>query len=162
MTIRFYVPQLGDQIRLVKDWTFKLHVESRNEKLFKFLKGSEETVETITYTQNSWNNGVATPHPYSYQSRTRHPRMVTLREGCLLKVDRIYIRQGQEGFDSITFYLMEIPESMKDEVNMSSKKAPFEKKAAPKTLARFWVKVNDANNIYFEPATEPDVEFDLT
>lgn len=157
MSIRLYVPQLGDQIRLTQDWTFKLHVESRNEKLFKFLKGSEETRTTIV---NSHYINPLTGKPHEYIQTTRHPRMVTLREGCLLKVDRIYIRQGQEGFDSITFYLMEIPESMKDEVNLSGKKAPFEKKAV-KTLARFWVKVADANNIYFEPATEPDVEFNL-
>lgn len=157
-TIRLYIPQLGDQIRLVKDWTFKLHVEHRNEKLFKFLKGSTEVTETINSSYHDWRTGQIVPH--TFVRTTRQPRNVTLREGCLLQVDRIYIRQGQGDFDSITFFLVEIPESMHDEVNMNAKKAPFQKK---KTLARFWVKVADANNIHFEPATEPDdVEFNLT
>lgn len=137
--LRFYIPQLNDRIRLTQDWSFKLHAEHRNRSLFELMKGSTKgIVKDYWGSRESWNS-----------------RVVTLRAGCLLQVDRIFIRKGSEGFDSITFALIEMPESMNEDVN--------EYKRTKKTIARFWVKIHDANNIYFEPATEPnDVEFNLT
>ena len=140
--IRFYMPQLGDSIRLTKDWTFKLYSERRNKSLFELIKGSK-FVDSRMYEHGMYT------HETPWISRN-----ITLNIGTLLKVDRIYIRQGQPEFDSVTFSILEIPDSMKDEIN------PVKK--TKKLLARFWVKIFDVNNIYFEPATEPtDIEFDL-
>lgn len=139
--VRLYVPFPGDEILLTRDWTFKLHNEKRNVSLFAFMKGSNRLKET----KDRW--GYTIRHPV-YDSR-----MVTLKAGCLLEVDRIYIRKGQEGWDSITFQLLEIPESMKEDVT--------DVRHGKKLIARFWTKILDANNIYFEPATKPDIELDL-
>jgi hypothetical protein len=57
---------------------------------------------------------------------------VTLPKDTILKVDRIYIRQGSEDFDSVTFRISDCPN--KDLIKK-----------------RFWVKLDDANKLEFEP-----------
>lgn len=37
MTMNFYVPEIGDEIVLSEDWTFKLHAENRNQDLGIFF-----------------------------------------------------------------------------------------------------------------------------
>ena len=64
---------------------------------------------------------------------------MTLLAGTVLKVDRIYIRKGSAEYSSITFFVSESPMP-----ELSSKKGP---------KRRFWVKLQDANNIEFEPLT---------
>jgi hypothetical protein len=69
---------------------------------------------------------------------------LTLPEGTILTPDRYYIRQGANGFDSVTFRLQK-PDG----------KQP---KGAPKPpTGRFWVKLDDANRIEFEipPEVQP-------
>jgi len=47
MTNRMYIPEIGDHIRLTKDWTFELHAEGRNEALANFFGYRK-------YGGNSW------------------------------------------------------------------------------------------------------------
>lgn len=58
----------------------------------------------------------------------------TLPKGTQLKIDRIYIRKGQDEYSSITFYIEDCPD----------------KTFKPKKKIRFWVKLSDVNNIIFE------------
>jgi hypothetical protein len=43
--MKLYVPEIGDHIRLIKDWTFTLHAEGRNETL----------AEMFGYRKYGWN-----------------------------------------------------------------------------------------------------------
>lgn len=118
--IQLFVPRCGTLLRLKKAWTFKLHNEGRNESLFEALG--------LPYEQNPWKNPV-------------EPIPCGLPIGTVLKVDRVYIRQGCKGpssdFDSMSFQIMSCP---KEGV---SKKHGFGK-------TRFWVKMEDANFIVAE------------
>lgn len=58
----------------------------------------------------------------------------TLPKGTQLKIDRIYIRKGNEDYSSITFYIEDCPD----------------KTFRPKKKIRFWSKLDDVNNIIFE------------
>lgn len=98
----FYIPKIGDEIELSEPWEFKLFREQRNKKLFAYLGIAEEV---------------------NYQTRNKFIKTI-LQKGTRLKIERIYIRVGQEEFDSITFLI----------TNVTIKHKP-----------RFWVKLEDAN-----------------
>lgn len=69
-------------------------------------------------------------NPGSYWTRDKNidktPRPYTFPKGSVLEIDRIYIRQGNEAYSSITF------------------------KIRGKTVRRFWAKLDDANKIECE------------
>jgi len=113
---QLYLPEIGDQLRLVKPWTFLLYNEGRNKGLWdalgiKLSKGRREN--------GSWIE----PKPVE----------VSLPEGTLLTVDRIYIRQGMKEYSSVTFR----------SILKGIKKKP-----------RFWAKLGDVNNIQFDPVDQ--------
>jgi len=101
-----YIPRIGELITLAEPWTFTLHEERRNISLIKQVDPG--------YTGNGWG----------IYGRSGQTWVVTLPERWELKVDRIYIRNGQRNFDSITF------------------SCPYNGKRV-----RFWVKLRDANKI---------------
>lgn len=101
-----YIPRIGELITLAQPWTFTLHEERRNISLIKQVDPA--------YTGNG--SGI--------YGRSGQTWVVTLPERWELKVDRIYIRNGQRNFDSITF------------------SCPYNGKRV-----RFWVKLDDANKI---------------
>lgn len=105
---KMYVPTIGSILELTRDWTFKLHYEWRNDKLTTKLFGKE----------------------YNWKKDKQTPEDVTFPKGTRLKVARIYVRQGAEDFDSITFTINQHPTDKK-------------------LKARFWCKLNDANKIEF-------------
>lgn len=84
--MQLYVPEIGDRLRLTKDWTFTLHYEHRNSSLI------ENFGDTFEWRRKS-GNGVGT-----------NDNIVTIPLGTILKVDRIYIRKGLEEWSSISFY----------------------------------------------------------
>lgn len=97
-----YIPKIGDIITLAEPWTFKLYEEYRNLTLIKNIDPS--------YTRNGYSS--------------KQTWDVTFPAGFELQVDRIYIRNGRQNFDSITF------------------RCPYNGKKV-----RFWVKLKDANKI---------------
>lgn len=101
-----HIPRIGELITLAEPWTFTLHKERRNVSLIKQVDP--------TYNKQGWQL-----YGHGQQTWT-----VTLPERWELKVDRIYIRNGQRNFDSITF------------------SCPYNGKRV-----RFWVKLDDANKI---------------
>ena len=62
--------------------------------------------------------------------------LVTIPKSSILTIDRIYIRKGQSDYSSISFFII-FPKDFKL-IN------PYKKKV------RFWVKLEDANNIEFK------------
>lgn len=64
-------------------------------------------------------------------------RFITIPANTILTVDRIYIRKGANNYDSITF-------------NIHQGLNPH----MPKGKKRFWVKLNMANTIEYEPFVE--------
>lgn len=112
--MKLFVPAIGTKLKLTEPWTFKLHAERRNHDLITTLPGQEN--------RNRWGY---------YNLRGGPIADVTLQEGTILVVDRIYIRKGAEDFDSITF---RVAQSLQ----------------FPKKKPRFWAKLNDVNKIECE------------
>ena len=71
--MKLYVPDIGDLITLLEDWTFKIVYEHRNSNIIEVATGK--------------------PHTWSRDHRPTMPPM-TLPKGTVLKIDRIYIRKG--------------------------------------------------------------------
>ena len=105
MSRRMFIPPLGTIVTLAADWTFILHREHRNKDLFVAA-------------------GFPNPHDIFCNGPTKQ---FTITAGTALRIERIYIRQGNTGFDSVTFRIM------------GSKGKP-----------RFWAKLSDVNNIEIE------------
>ena len=70
------------------------------------------------------NNGVPVKIPYSYCQSTGQTLPLTFPPGTILSVDRLYIRKGQSGFDSISFRVI---------------------KGSPIPTGRFWAKLDEVN-----------------
>jgi hypothetical protein len=87
--MKLYLPEIGDVLRLTKDWEFTLYNESRNVKLFE--------VFNIEYENR-------------YFARDNVPNYnVTLPKDTELKIDRIYIRKGASEFSSASFFIHSHP-----------------------------------------------------
>lgn len=105
---RMYIPTVGSVISLTKEWTFSLHCEYRNLKLWESLKLPDDGV-------SYWKKQTV--------------EIVKFPKGTVLKVKRIYVRQGKADYDSVTFTVVKHPNKIK---------------------GSFWSKLNDVNNIEFE------------
>jgi len=138
------VPSVGDKIRLTREWEFPLHFEHRNSSLIHRIRPGLEF---------GW--------------RDKGSIIATLEKGTVLRVDRIYIRKGKGEWDSITFIINEAP---KDDKRAKATKQPSrwntqanangteDKGQQPEQKykgARFWAKLDDVNEIYFEKVEEP-------
>lgn len=97
-----HIPKIGEVFELAEPWTFTLHDESRNSSLIDMV--------------GKRNRNRLPSNPQTWQ--------VTLPAGFELKVVRVYIRQNQAAFNSVTFT------------------CPYNGKRV-----RFWVKLDDANKI---------------
>lgn len=82
MKRQMYIPEIGNVIKLEKDWKFTLYCEYRNEKLFEAIFKEK----------------------YNYRADGQDIE-VTLPKGATLTIDRIYIRQGLSNYSSLSFYL---------------------------------------------------------
>lgn len=154
-TIRLFIPPLGYEFKLAADWTFALFHEHRNEGLISaagllstipnravpdfwqmpaqkrarlWERSPWRTEAGLSPGDDDWNDwragNVQTPF--------------TLRAGSRLKVERIYIRQGQKDFDSVSFRVSEWPTGADD---------PLTKAPAKVKSLRFWAKLGDVNRI---------------
>jgi len=119
----FLIPDIGTIVRLKEDWTFRLYMEGRNSDLFDFFG--------IEYGYNG--------------HKMPEPPKVTFKAGTILKVNRIYIRQGgarRKEYSSITFNV----QKGKDSVAQANGKMHFFIKKG----ARFWAKLSDVNKMVVE------------
>lgn len=128
------IPTIGTELILFDDWTFRLFAESRNMNFSKTVNAPWN----VGTTGSRYSFGVYEDAP----GGRRQPKqcLVTLPRGTRLTVARIYIRQGKDEYDSITFSLP--------------------KRKGQTAHGRFWVKLADANAIRcgFVEATLPDPE----
>lgn len=158
MMLNLFIPPLGTEIELAEDWRFRLHDEYRNAKMINLLapKLPTRTIDGFwdlspheqleLMNKSGWmiesgkfrsqsDIGIYASQKFAY---------VTLPAGTKLKVQRIYIRQGQKSFDSVTFSVTGLPADIAErEPRMGKKK--------PSALGRFWVKLDDANKIKLNP-----------
>jgi hypothetical protein len=127
--MKMYIPQIGDTIQLTADWCFSLYNEDRNETLIRFIGDSR--IDGM----DNWRRTI-TAEPF------------TMPAGSKLKVDRIYIRKGQDDFSSITFFWVDKRiEPRFETVTWSSKPQKY-----PARPVRFWARLEDVNNIEFDAA----------
>ena len=129
--MKMMIPPLGSRIRLRTNWSFDLYYESRNESVYELFGVFSHLKGTVAgYAPDAY------PPLHRLDDADKEPVQATLPAGTLRTNDRYYIRQGAGDFDSVTFAL-------------PSKPLPgyaFGKKRA----ARFWVKLEDVNEIDFE------------
>ena len=78
---KLYVPEIGDEIKLSKEWKFNIYNEYRNEALLTHLSLNNQKIERGGSTE------------------------IIIPKDSILKIDRIYIRKGSSDFSSITFYV---------------------------------------------------------
>ena len=152
MARRMYIPKLGDCVQLAEDWRFTLHTEHRNESLWKVLGvkppsqwrwfGSKEAMENDAGYQSCLADPeievsveVITYYAGDDRYKVLAVKPVLLPKGTILRIDRIYIRKGNEEYDSVTFVI--------------EKSSIVKGRNKP----RFWAKLDDANKMVLEDDT---------
>lgn len=90
-----------------------------------------------------WSDDSAT-HKKAATLLSKPKMSVTIPKGCVLAIDRIYIRKGKTDYSSITFYVKEF-----GEIDRAPRRFYSEKKTKRSAL-RFWTKLEDCNKIQFE------------
>jgi len=165
---RLFIPAIGTRLFLAEPWTFQLHREHRNDSLMALVAPHHDLVyeeevyeaQVESYRRTCENFEVLGDIPARQEHRFGHvetvgpfkkiryttrqyPKqvMVTLAAGTELVVERIYIRQGAEGFDSVTFRIG----NSDDPRFTKEKQAEARLKKGGKI--RFWVGLHDANEI---------------
>jgi hypothetical protein len=133
------MPLLGDQVRLLEDWSFPLYAEHRNGSLAIALgivpKPRERYFWWYEYVTEKDEHGYVVSHGCK-----EYP--VTLPAGTVLQLDRIYIRKGSEDYDSLTFLIVDSP----NDVLKPWKKIKTGAKSASNGAIRFWTKMSDIND----------------
>lgn len=128
--MKLQIPKIGQKIILMQDWYFKLYAEYRNRSLMMQTGLEEKECSILTYTWRRNPQDRVAIEPWVFQETGLSWREFVIPEKTVLTIDRIYIRKGQQEFDSVSFT---IPKC----------------KAFPKRT-RFWAKLDDVNNIHFE------------
>lgn len=153
--MKLYIPSVGDEIRLLADWSPAIHDEPRNASILEFF-------QVPGFDPSKWNNNLP-------------PTKVVIPAGEILKIDRIYIRKGKDDFDSVTFLwkgkrtkayseiktgrrvVTTLPDRTTLQCLFSGKRAIPQYEdyeyvdKTPAKPVRFWAKLNDVNTIEFEP-----------
>ena len=145
--MRLYIPELGTGIILAADWTFTVINERRNASLAPLMGGPKERVKPwriednrpadedarqMAWASYSYPFGVKKNPNYTPgdwrepRYKAKKPGKFTIPAGVTLTVDRIYIRQGNKEFSSVTF-----------KTKLNDK------------IVRFFAKLDDVNNIEF-------------
>jgi hypothetical protein len=132
--MKLYIPSIGDIIRLTQDWEFNLYAEDRNSTL----------MEIVGDKRDPWDD------------RDTAIKVVIPAQ-AELKIDRIYIRKGQDEFDSVTFLWKGMTTAPRVIQKTATKFASGRDREdftytqkIPKRPVRFWAKLSDVNNIEFE------------
>ncbi|WNA15810.1 hypothetical protein XaC1_167 [Xanthomonas phage XaC1] len=81
--MQMFIPSIGTEIVLTKDWKFKLFFEHRNDSLVEYFK-----LTAPSGSRYIWDE---------YEE-------VTLPEGTEIKIDRLYIKKGNSCYDSVSVY----------------------------------------------------------
>lgn len=138
--MKLYIPELGDDLRLLADWTFGLYNEDRNTTLMEIVNDTREI-------------------SYPFQGNKKYFDIpCTIPAGEILKVDRIYIRKGLDEYSSLTFFwkgkrtnpsVVTRTATAYPAFGLPSYSSTYQQKK-PRRPVRFWAKLSDVNNIEFE------------
>lgn len=134
----FHIPSIGDKIQVAEDWTFTLYAEHRNAGLLKAL-GMWDDNGRWHWSEYEDDHSQPPYHTGKPRQRIKDYGEVTIPEGTVLTVDRIYIRKGVKDYDSITFIL-------------NKKTCSDERIKTAKGTIRFWVKLPEVNGVFFQEA----------
>ena len=101
--MQMFIPEIGTVLILAEDWTFHIINEQRNGGLAKLLGGAKEIDYYFPFgsVENS-----EVEHAHGWNARRRVPKDAgnyTWPAGTTLEVDRIYVRNGNEDYSSVTF-----------------------------------------------------------
>ena len=113
------IPSIGDVLTLAEPWTLTVYWEHRNQSLVR-LAGFD--ADALARARDWWE--------------VRSLGQFTFPKGTQLTVDRIYIRKGNEEFDSMTFWAKGYTTTVR--TGLKTKKAPS---------VRFWAKLADVNEM---------------
>lgn len=129
--MKVFVPTIGSEMVLSKACPVTIHSEHRNSKFLSSLGiGMDQKYINKTYGNLFVENQSLVDR---YKAKVSLKEVsITIPAGTVLKVNRIYIRQGAEDFDSMTFQC----DGNKD---------------FPK--GRFWLKLTDVNNFNIQDPT---------
>lgn len=140
--MKLWIPDISDRFRLLAPWTFRLFNESRNMALM-------ELSNKIMKEGKAWS------------WRAHAVGHITIPTGSVLKVSRVYIRNGAREFSSLTFWLDEVsgmllfdPIDDYEDFFYETEELVVPKgkgKAKRKSKPRFWAKLADVNLIECEP-----------
>ena len=83
--MRLFIPPLGTKLRLLRPWNFRLYCEPRNTRLWD-LRYSPPSLMAI---------------PVRFRKLNYRDTYLDIDDTLI--VDRVYIRQGQTMFNSVTF-----------------------------------------------------------
>jgi hypothetical protein len=148
--MKLLIPKLGTELTLIEPWTFTVYNERRNASLIKLLnlKPSKPTAAfKLSKAQNwavqannfrRWYGRAATladeqaymESEWRFTMEGRELDTHTFPAKSVLIVDRIYIRQGQDDYDSVTF------------------RSKYQQTGFGKV--RFWAKLDDVNTMQVE------------
>lgn len=112
---------LGSVITLKEPWSFRLWDESRNEKFIDSIRADGYLLARRPKNVNCWE--------------ICDRGEITLPVGTVLTISRIYVRQGNKDFDSISFF-----------VRLASVR-----RSNGWITGRFWVRLEDANKLSIDP-----------
>lgn len=118
--MKLCIPTIGARLQLIEDWTFGVYCDYRNRTL--------ETLGSVSVFDND--------DKLRWESYGKKVGNFTFPKDTVLSLERIYIRQNKEQYDSVTFKVVSTPLKSKEGVK--------------KKMVRFWVKLEDVNNIAFE------------
>lgn len=150
--MRMHIPRIGNSIQLLEPWTFPVFLAYVN-------------IEFLRKIYPVWMNG----RTYG-NANVEESKAVTLPVGTVLKISRIYIRQGKGSYDSVTFTVTHHPDINTGKVD---KKFPgtvvyrddgfhtlLPNDNPPKkfgTNGKFWAKLTDVNLIEFVDVLNKDL-----
>jgi hypothetical protein len=115
--MNIFIPTIGTVFTLEKPWIFSIYAEKRNNRFIEELRGCGMDIPQEKKSDAWW-----------YSSGAALLSEVALPVGTVLTVNRIYIRQGNKEFDSVSFMVKTIVNGIK-------------------IKGRFWVKLSDVNTI---------------
>lgn len=159
--MRLFIPELGTNLKLSKDWTFSLFFEYRNYGIWEAFDSSlknalttwresemqrlEKLVEEEDEKYFKENPDVIMrfgyTNPYRWEMRNIS-FYVTLPAETVLRVDRIYIRKGAEDYSSVSFNVISCPLEHLTPAKEGGSFPKYQKR-------RFWAKLDDVNKIEF-------------
>lgn len=131
--MRLFIPALKTTLTLSKEWMARIHWESRNISFVANVQGyyphTGENFDKLRQLFNISEEDLRVKNSWRLVDEFVD---INIPKGTKLVVDRIYIRQGVECNNSVTF---RIP-----------------KTKGSRLYGRFWVKLDNANTMEIEDA----------